>query len=199
MRDTTEQRDNILRHAALKLATRGFGNTRLRDIAKSAGVSIGMVQHHFETRDQLLIEAFEWSIDNLLIEWHHTVDVGDDAWQTLQALIGTLTADPDLARRSATWVEFCISASRYPELTEGVQRVYRTWRELIRRLVLAGVAEGIFSPALPVDQAARILSTLVDGCDVAMSTGAGVMSPEQYRQLLLDAALVVLNVEVDAV
>lgn len=44
-----------IRDAALKrFAAQGVGATSLRDIADTAGVSVGLVQHHFGTKDRLV-------------------------------------------------------------------------------------------------------------------------------------------------
>ena len=39
------------------IAEYGFDGLRLRDVSKTAGVSIGMIQHYFETRDGLVLEG----------------------------------------------------------------------------------------------------------------------------------------------
>lgn len=44
-----------IRNAAMKsFATQGFADTSLRAIAAAAGVSLGLVQHHFATKDGLI-------------------------------------------------------------------------------------------------------------------------------------------------
>jgi AcrR family transcriptional regulator len=44
-----------IRHAALKsFATKGAAGTSLRSVAADAGVSLGLVQHHFETKAGLI-------------------------------------------------------------------------------------------------------------------------------------------------
>ena len=54
----TDRRDEVLAAAATVMARMGFERMRLRDVATEAGVSIGLLQHYFETREQLGREAF---------------------------------------------------------------------------------------------------------------------------------------------
>lgn len=193
MPDTAQTRERILAHAARILAERGYDRARLRDVARSAEVSIGLVQHYFDTRDALLEEAFGWSIEQLLTRWRDEAGRDGDAWRRLLTLIDTLTGDADLDRRSTTWVEFCVSAARYPQLRRGVAQVYAAWRDLLRTLVADGSAHGAFDPALGPDRAADILSALVDGCDLATASRASALTPPAYRDLLVDAATALLR------
>lgn len=50
-----------IREAALRLfAKRGVGATSIRDIATAAGVSPGLVQHHFRTKNGIRAAINEW-------------------------------------------------------------------------------------------------------------------------------------------
>ena len=63
------ERTNIerIRHAALtSFATQGTAATTLRGVAASAGVSLGLVQHHFATKAGLIKSVDEYVL-NLLI------------------------------------------------------------------------------------------------------------------------------------
>lgn len=186
-----EPRRRILSVAAKALAEKGFDGVRLRDVAKAAGVSIGMLQHHFETRDQLFLEAFGWSIDDLLERWHSGSHDGQDPVARLESLVRELAQDPELVRRSTTWVEFCASATRHPELRPGVLRVYDAWRGVIGEVIDAGVANGDFTLAVGRDAAIELLSSLVDGLDLGAACGA--QDPASYEFVVRTSAALALG------
>ncbi|MFG2884224.1 TetR/AcrR family transcriptional regulator [Streptomyces sp. NPDC048297] len=188
-----EQRERILRAAAEVLAERGFDAGRLRDVATASGLSIGSLQHYFETRDALFREAFAWSIDDLIDRWRAAAVDAAGAWRRFELLVGALTSDPALVRRCATWTEFCASASRREELGEGVRRVHAEWRALISEIVEQGVRGGEFDPPLAADLAVGSLTALVDGCDMAVASGSG-LTAERYAEVMLGTARVVLGV-----
>ena len=189
------QRVRVLRVAATTLATHGFDGVRLRDVASAAGVSIGLIQHYFGSRADLLAEAFEWSVNDLVERWREVVAGQDDPLSRIVALVETLTGDPELERRCATWTEFCASAARHPQLRDGVQRVYQTWRQILGELVEEGVRVGVFQPKLPVRQTVDLLSALVDGCDMAAASRAGVLDRDGYRELYLAGMELALGVD----
>ncbi|MFI7006960.1 TetR/AcrR family transcriptional regulator [Streptomyces sp. NPDC050145] len=190
---TDERRERILRAAAEVLAERGFDAGRLRDVAGVAGLSIGSLQHYFETRDALFREAFAWSIDELVARWRAASVDAPTAWRRFELLVQALTTDPGLTRRCATWTEFCASAARREELREGVRRVHDEWRGLISGIVRDGVRDGEFRPPVPEDTAIGSLVVLVDGLDMAVAAGTG-LTAERYAELLVGTARAVLGV-----
>ncbi|MFJ8929532.1 TetR/AcrR family transcriptional regulator [Streptomyces sp. NPDC102364] len=186
-------REDVLRAAARVLAERGLDAARLRDVARAAGVSIGALQHHFETRDELFREAFEWSIEQLIARWRASAADAPDPWHRFELLVQALTGDPELERRCATWTEFCASAARHPGLRDGVRSVHEEWLTLLTGIVEDGVIQGDFVPVLPVDTAIASIAALVDGCDMAVAAGGG-MTPERYADLLLGTARAMFGV-----
>ncbi|WP_328635308.1 TetR/AcrR family transcriptional regulator [Streptomyces sp. NBC_00356] len=186
-------REDVLRAAARVLAERGLDAARLRDVARAAGVSIGALQHHFDTRDDLFREAFEWSIEQLIARWRASAADEPDPWHRFELLVQALTGDPELERRCATWTEFCASAARHPGLRDGVRSVHEEWLTLLTGIVEDGVIQGDFMPVLPVDTAIASVAALVDGCDMAVAAGGG-MTPERYADLLLGTARAMFGV-----
>ena len=55
------RRIEMLRAAAELICERGFGDTRIADVAKRAGVSSALVIYYFGTRDRLLVDALRYS------------------------------------------------------------------------------------------------------------------------------------------
>ncbi|WP_181139647.1 TetR/AcrR family transcriptional regulator [Streptomyces sp. Ru71] len=188
-----ERKERILRAAAEVLAERGFDAGRLRDVAIASGVSIGALQHYFETRDTLFREAFAWSIDDLIERWRAAAADATSAWGRFELLVTALTTDPTLIRRCATWTEFCASASRREELREGVHRVHAEWQTLVGDIVRHGLRSGEFDPTVPAELAIGSLVALVDGCEMAVASGSG-LTAERYAELMLGTARALLGV-----
>lgn len=52
-RDTSVGRDRLVREAFTLFAERGFDSVTVRDIAAASGVSVGLINHHFGSKDGL--------------------------------------------------------------------------------------------------------------------------------------------------
>ena len=187
------QRERILSAAERLLVTHGVERSRLRDVGEAAGVSIGTVQHYFDTRDRLVAELFEWSAARRLDAWLAAASTGGDPWARLTALLDASLAEP-LLWRSRIWVEFCAMA-RDEELREKLDRFYDAWRPPFRDAIEAGVGAGIFHPTRPTADIVDMLIMLVDGAEVAVALGAPGATPERLRLLLFETARAALGID----
>ena len=195
--ESSDPRSRILRAATDTLATHGYQAVRLRDIAQAAGVSIGLLQHYFETRDELLLRAFERSSMELLDRWARVTDDRADPWQRITALVEQLAGDPDLRRHCQLWIEFSASGSRDPGLRSGVLRVYFAWRALFNETIEEGIRRGEFRPALDPGEVADVLVALVDGFELAIAAGTDTLDAERLRSLVLRTAALALGLPLE--
>jgi AcrR family transcriptional regulator len=181
-----QQRERILSAAEQLLVVHGAERTRLRDVGEAAGVSIGTVQHYFDTRDRLMRELFEWSSARRLDGWLSAATDDRDAWARVTNLLGHALAEP-IQRRSRIWIEFCAMA-RNEELRAKLGHFFDAWRRPFQEAIEDGIAAGVFRPQRPTDDIVDMLIMLVDGAEVAIALGVPGTSPERLRMLLLEAA-----------
>jgi AcrR family transcriptional regulator len=182
---TRDHRERTLSVAATVLTERGFERTRLRDVAEAAGVSIGLLQNYFATRDAMVEEAFSFTCAELIARWREHAAQASDPWEKIVGLVDELLDDPEPRRHSATWTEFCASASRHPQLVEPVARVYETWHRILLDAVDEGIATGRFRPSMPAPDVADSISATIDGLQMALAVGGGVMEETRFRRLAI--------------
>jgi AcrR family transcriptional regulator len=187
------QRERILTAAERLLVTHGVERSRLRDVSEAAGVSIGTVQHYFDTRDRLIAELFDWSAERRLNAWLEAAPTGTDPWSRLTSLLYASLPEP-LLWRSRIWIEFCAMA-RDDALRSKLDRFYDAWRPPFRQVIEDGIAAGVFHPIWPVADIVDLFIIFGDGAAVGVSLGAPGVTPEQLRRLLLETARMALGVD----
>jgi AcrR family transcriptional regulator len=192
---TGEQRDHVLGSAERLVAVRGFERVRLRDVAKEAGVSIGSLQHHFETRDGLLRETFMWSATRRLDQWAADAAALDgDPWERLKAMLERVFEVDDFQMRSTVWIEFSAAAARDDDVREVMADLYERWRAPLRVTIREGVEAGIFEPLADIDEVVDILAAQIDGLEVAAIIAPAGMRTPRLRELVLATARMALGV-----
>ena len=67
MKRTTveERRAEILETTCQVVVERGFAATRVADVANKLGISTGLIHYHFDSKDQLIAEAFQYAVAGL--------------------------------------------------------------------------------------------------------------------------------------
>lgn len=134
-------RDALLEAVIRVVSQSGLRNLTYRSVAREAGVTHGLVAHHFGSRDALIESALELALDRSLDTAPMNPESGrlEDLGSGLAALVA---ADPDL---QAFQYELMLESRRRPEIRPLLERVYEHYRQAARD----GLARlGVNDPAL---------------------------------------------------
>lgn len=158
-------REALLRATITVVARGGLRDLTYRAVAAEAGVSHGLVRHHFGSRDQLIAAALEFAVEKSLHETSMRVAATDAA--------SFASGIESHARRSeeieAFQYELLLESRRRPELRPYVERYYETYRTATReRLHELGVHDEELVEAIwfALDGIVLKQLTLGDGADV---------------------------------
>jgi AcrR family transcriptional regulator len=174
------------------IAVHGYDALRLRDVSKAAGVSIGLIQHYFTTRDELLRETMRTASLRRAEQWAQLASGHERAPEKLTALLEGAIND---RHRCVVWLETCAAATRHPDLLPDVQRTQDAWRGALRDAIEEGVAKRDFAPVIPVADIVVLLVSLIDGLMLASATDSAEEDTQDYRvQLLRETAQRLLRI-----
>jgi len=121
-------REALLEAAIHVVGTSGLRNLTYRAVAAEAGVTHGLVAHHFGSRDALLEEALELALERSLDTAPMNPDSGqlEDLGTSLAALVDV---DPDL---QAFQYELMLESRRRPEIRPLLTKIYDHYRQAAR-------------------------------------------------------------------
>jgi AcrR family transcriptional regulator len=191
-----ERRNEILEVTCQVVIERGFGATRIADVATKLGVSTGLIHYHFESKDQLLAEAFRWAAEADLARLHAEVDRGANAIERIERVIrlyGHIEAEPGWM----LWIDGWGEALRSPALKKISQDLDLHWKQALESVIREGVADHSFRCSDPHGAAWR-LAALLDGLGVQVTVHEGVISREQLLEWVRQSACVELGLAPNA-
>lgn len=181
-----ERRAAILAAAEELIAVYGFDALRLRDVSQKAGVSIGLIQHYFITRDDLLQDTMRAASVRRAEQWSQ---LASDQVGPSERLAVLLEGSLNDRHRCVVWLETCAAATRHPVLRPDVERTQEAWRAALRAAIEDGVATKDFAPTIPAEDIVVLLVSLIDGLMLATATESDDSSSHDYRiQLLREAS-----------
>ncbi|SHI59410.1 TetR/AcrR family transcriptional regulator [Streptomyces sp. 3214.6] len=123
-----EGRGALLEAAVRVVARGGLRKLTYRAVAAEAGVTHGLVAHHFGSRDTLLEEALRWCVTRS-IETSSLVPASGRLEDFAATLADFIAADPDI---QAFQYELKLESSRRPELRHHVAMLYDAYRDAVR-------------------------------------------------------------------
>lgn len=139
------RRKQILDAAFKSIAERSLESTRMRHIAKVAGISQPSLHYYFDTKDKLIIAL----LDRLLAEFK------EGRAERLEAATGPLDKlrvlleqqKRIIIKKSDTlevYYDFWVQATKRSPVRKKIQQMYANWRADLCQIVDEGVAQGLF-------------------------------------------------------
>ncbi len=177
---SADRRRKILDAAARVIAERGFGETRLADVAEAADVSAPLLVYHFETREKLLIEALRFTEDCFYTEISTHLDGLSTAHDKLAELV-LICCSPErsigLPQGWALWFDLWSQALRNPQAATDRSELDARWRGVVREIVVSGQHAGEFAADADPDRFTHLLTALLDGFGVQIALGDQTVTP----------------------
>jgi AcrR family transcriptional regulator len=128
------RRIEMLRAAAELVCERGFGDTRIADVAKRAGVSSALVIYYFGTRDRLLVDALRYSEESFYEAAERMLSEVESLRERVSLLIRWTCVpqnDGEIPGAWGLWFDLWAQAFRHNEIKAGRAELDARWRRMI--------------------------------------------------------------------
>lgn len=185
-----ERREEIAEAAWRVIEREGLAGADLREIAREAGHTTGVITHYFRDKRELMTFAFGLLVDRSTARMARA---SAEAGLT-EALAQVLPLDKERRRETAVWLALVDASLTDPQLAEGLRLRYRQAREAMLPVFRTALEE---VPEEDPEDIGDELLAVVDGITVD-----ALSDPERYppgRQLvLLRRALVRLGLPAGA-
>ena len=181
------RRRAMLEAAAELISERGFGETRIADVAKRAGASSALVIYYFGTRDRLLVDALRFSEESFYDAASTLLAEEPDFRKRLSLLVEWSCVpqnEGEISGAWGLWLDLWATAFRHPEVREARVELDGRWRDLIERVVRAGQEDGVVGD-LDVRRFALTYSVLLDG----LATQVALADQEITSDVAYDMAM----------
>jgi AcrR family transcriptional regulator len=173
-----ERRNEILETTCEVVIERGFAGTRIADVAKRLEVSSSLIHYHFDSKEQLLAEAFEHYANKDVAEMEGEIENAPTALGKLERVIQNYVPEGSDDVEWMLWIDGWGEALRNPMMKKISQQLDEQSTGLLARIIRIGVESGEFTCPDP-DAAAMRLTALVDGLAVQFAAHDGMMHRDQ--------------------
>ncbi|MGD2251408.1 MAG: TetR/AcrR family transcriptional regulator [Anaerolineales bacterium] len=174
MSEQTQRR--ILKTAQDLFLEHGYENVSLRDVSEGAGVTKGGIYHHFESKDELLLEVMT-NLLSMLGGWYETaIAQGEGVSGILRALLKQVAID--LKRYFARipggfggghYVLLFGALRRIPSLQQSFREAYARMVSWIETLIDEGKRRGEVRPEANGTLVAMQIGVLIEGMSMMLA------------------------------
>jgi len=183
-RDPDERRQSLMAATLRCLAEQGAEGTSIRSICREAGVSVGLVNHHYDGKDALIADAYEQVSNDLLATLTETAAAAEgDARERLSAFLrasfSSVVLDSGLLR---VWLSFWSMTHKSRLIAAVHDRTYGAYLRALEEL-LRGLARDHPDNRLDVRLAAIGLSGMLDGLWLEWCLNPRTFTPDEGIRL----------------
>lgn len=185
-----ERRQQLIDATMKCIAKKGMGSTTLSDVAGSAGLSQGIVNLHFESKDNLLNETLRYLADEYRTQFDKALrNAGPAPADKLQALMELdLRASICDRRKVAVWFAFWGEVKSRPAYQRICGEFDRYYDSVVEDLCRDIIAEGDYEN-LDANAMALALTSLTNGLWLSC-----LISPQTWdRKIAANSVQTILN------
>lgn len=190
-------RARILTHASRLVSRRGIDGCSLSAVARAAGCSIGMIQHHFHTRDGLLLATIEFRSDESVREWRGLEAASSDPIRALGKLISfAVEGDETLPDAWGFWTQVYTAVPHRLDVRDTVAHTLAIWRTLFVDTIAHACDARLVPQHIDPDRVATVLIAAIDGLALQALGGFYGVTADTMRDTLLNLAADLLSLNV---
>ncbi len=157
----SDKRRKILDAAVRVFASNGYYSSKVSHIAREAGVADGTIYLYFKNKEDLLIQVFLDTMEEIIERQRVSLEGVDDPVERLSRFIDNhytfVAASPALAEVLTVELR---QSSKFMRATD--MRPFGLYLRIIADLVAEGQAAGAFDPAIQPRRLARALFGVLD-------------------------------------
>ena len=173
-----ERRTEILEVTCEVVIERGFAATRIADVAKRLDVSSSLIHYHFDSKEQLLAEAFSLYARKELADLMEEVESLPTAVAQLDRAVQNSVPEGSGDMEWMLWIDAWGEALRNPMMKRISQELDAQAAAHLREILAWGVESGEFVCPDPQASAVR-LTAVIDGLAVQFAAHDGMLSRDQ--------------------
>jgi TetR/AcrR family transcriptional regulator, transcriptional repressor for nem operon len=161
-----DTRQMILSRAAAVFNRKGYYGASLADIMEATGLEKGGIYNHFGSKDDLALEAFDYAVNLVRLEFQAALKDKRDAIDRLHAIVGVFRAMPEgmpVAGGCPVLNTAVESDDTHPVLRDHARRAMDEWREFIQRTVTKGIERGQVRPEVNADEVTTFIIAALEG------------------------------------
>ncbi len=183
--ESKEKRQLQLILATIRSISRnGLSDTTIASVSKEAGLSQGIINLHFQSKERLLLETLAYVVDEYKAAWERALQKsGSSSAEKLAALV-EVDFDRSVCDRNklSVWFAFWSESKSRPTYRKLCADRDRDYDAMLMELCRDIVGEGGYRGIDP-DSAAIGLAAMTEGLWLDMLVNPRSMSREQGRQI----------------
>ncbi len=164
-----DTRERIIRKSAELFNTYGYSGCSLSDIMKATNLKKGGIYNHFKNKDEIALEAFDYSLKKLITRFREKLGAVQTSAQKIDVIIDSfdsLILDPVVATGCPIFNTAMDADQTHPALKEKAKEGMQQLKTYIEIKIEEGKDKGEFKADVDKEEFAALLIMTMEGAVV---------------------------------
>ena len=185
-----ERKDQIVRATVDCITKYGYHNFSMQDVARTAGVSKGIIHYYFLNKDELMMSVLDKVAGDIERVLQTEMQSISDARRKLEVFVDVCF---DIVRSTKEYyqvnMDFWTQINQKEEVRKVIARHYDKFRETAAIVIREGIASGVFRTVEPKEYASYVVA-VIDGLSLQWLFDEGAFD---YDGIIKKAGRLVLD------
>jgi TetR/AcrR family fatty acid metabolism transcriptional regulator len=184
--DISNLRRGQLTRAAYKVVgQKGYYEFTVRDIAKEAGLSTGLVHYYFKNKEDLLLNLLKEINRNMTIILNRNISTAEDPQERLNIFMRQAF---DLVKNEKDYfyivIDFWTQVNKNERMKRANIKLFKSYRDEISKILKEGVDKGVFTK-MDVDYTAAVIISIIQGLIIQYVIDNNAFNYEDYTKKIM--------------
>jgi AcrR family transcriptional regulator len=158
-----ERKQQIVQATVECITKHGYHNFSMQDVAKTAGVSKGIIHYYFLNKDELMMAVLDKVAGDIERDLIQDMDASSDPWRKLEIFIEVCF---DVVKSTKEYyqvnMDFWTQINQKSEIRSVIANHYAKFRLAAAQVIKDGINKSVFKNVDPASYASFIIAT-IDG------------------------------------
>ncbi len=184
--DIINLRRNQLTRAAYKVVgQKGYYDFTIRDIAREAGLSTGLVHYYFKNKEDLLLNLLKEINKNMLVILNRSISVADDPRDKLNIFMKQAF---DLVENEKDYfyivIDFWTQVNKNDRMKRANIKLFKSYRDEVSRILKEGVERGVFVK-MDVEFTSAVIISIIQGLIIQYVIDNNAFNYEEFSKKVM--------------
>jgi AcrR family transcriptional regulator len=179
------RRAQLTRAAYKVVGQKGYYDFTVRDIAREAGLSTGLVHYYFKNKEDLLLNLLKEINRNMTIILNRNIVKSDDPREKLNIFMKQAF---DLVKNEKDYfyivIDFWTQVNKNERMKRANIKLFKSYRDEITKILKEGVENGVFMK-MDVDYTAAVIISIIQGLIIQYVIDTNAFQYEDYVKKIM--------------
>jgi AcrR family transcriptional regulator len=179
------RRSQLTRAAYNVVGQKGYYEFTIRDIAREAGLSTGLVHYYFKNKKDLLLNLLKEINKNMLVILNRNISKANDPREKLNIF---MTQAFDLVKNEKDYfyivIDFWTQVNKSERMKLANSKLFKSYRDEIAKILQEGITKGFFTK-MDVDYTAAVIISIIQGLIIQYVIDTNAFNYDDYTKKVI--------------